>query len=166
MQTKQLKQNLNVRRSLHSPRRFFAALGAAAALASFGLTTGALAQQPGSASDQPGNNAPHEERNSAQHPELFASPVAVHAAAPSAMVGSDAPHEERNSADAALFRTPASADQPVVTESRRHAKHHRVLVAAITVETSVSERSGGAATGTDAPHEERNSAQHPELWTR
>ena len=159
--------------AISSRRRRFAAPGAAAALA----LTAAVATLPASASaqdDRTGTNAPHQERHPSAHPELFVGGrvQGPQHLAGGGQIGLNAPHQERNPAQHPdFFARAARGPQRPTTTARR------ALIAANTLGvvrvpapadrgTSRPNLPTAETTGLNAPHQERNPAQHPELWSR
>ena len=124
--------------------KLLATLGAAAVLGALMLLPAAVrAQQPRvPETTPPGLNAPHQERNPSQHPELFTLATG------------------RRDQDRASVEVRFVAATTIATDSRRRSAP--TAVANPSREVPVED----AAVGTGAPHQERNPSQHPELWVQ
>ena len=126
--------------------RLFLALGAAATLAATALPTAVQANED----KWPGSNAPHQERNPSDSPELFAVAPRQTTERFTVTVTNQVARQDRQNT---VIKQTAFVTAPTVVGATTPAVRPTTVAVA-------------DAVGSGAPHQERNPSASPELWVR
>ena len=141
----EMNQTQNKQFNTTTTNRLFLALGVAATLAAMALPTAARANED----KWPGLNAPHQERNPSDSPELFAQRQTNERFTVTVTDRTAARQTRQNP----VIKQTAFVTAPTVVGTTTPAVRPTTVAVA-------------DAIGSGAPHQERNPSASPELWVR